>query len=114
MKTALILLALSSSAFAADFYAKIDSVDCKIEKGIVTRKASFGKDFIGSYSEMKLVKLEGLAPFIARAALTSSQVPGTDSEYSYSMKHEGKMYTLNVNDSLESMSLVRMITRICR
>ena len=114
MKTALVLLALSSSAFAADFYAKIDGIDCKIEKGIVTRKASFGKDFIGSFTESSSVKLDGLAPFIERAALTATDRPNTNPEFAYSMKHEGKMYTLNVDDSRESQSLIRMISRICR
>lgn len=114
MKFALALLALSTSAFATDFYAKIDDVDCKIEKGIVTRKASFGKDAIGSYTETKTVKMEGLAPFIERAMLTSTQTPGSMPEYAYSMKHEGKSYILNVDDSRESQSLIRMISRICR
>lgn len=114
MKTAIVLFALSSSAFATDFYAKIDDINCKIEKGIVTRKASFGKEFIGSFTETKLVKMDGLEPFIAKAALTATDRPNTDSEFAYSMKHEGKMYTLNVDDSRESQSLIRMISRICR
>ena len=114
MKIAIALLALSTSAFATDFYAKMDDVDCKIENGVVTRKATFGKDFIGSYTETKTVKVEGLTPFIERAMLTSSQTTGSHPDFAYSMKHEGKTYLLNVDDSRESQSLVRMISRICR
>ena len=52
---------------------------------------------------------------IMKAMETSTQTPaGADDEYAYSMIHEGKTYSLNVNDSKESMFLVRMITKSCR
>lgn len=116
MKMALTLAAfiLTSSAFATDFYAKIDVIDCKIENGVVTRTHTFGKEFKGSATETKTVKLEGLAPFIEKAIATARELDPSETEYVYSMKHEGKTYNLSVNDSRESQAIIRMITGICR
>ena len=110
---ALVVIAFTSSVFAADFHAKIDDVDCSITNGVVTRTASFGKEFIGSVTEMKVVKMDGLAPFIRKAIETSTEAPA-DAEYVYTMKHEGKTYNIGARDSLESQMLVRMISKICR
>ncbi len=117
MRTAffLVTLAFATSTFATEFYAKIDAVDCKIENGVMTRKYTFGKEFKASTTETKMVKLEGLAPFIEKAIATARDIEApAGAEYVYSMKHEGKLYHLAVDDSRESMSLIRMISNICR
>jgi len=109
-----VCLVLSVSAFATDFTAKMEDVSCTIKNGIVTRTQTFGKDALGSITETKSVKMNADA-LIMKAMETSTQVPaGADDDYVYSMIHEGKTYTLNVNDSKESMFLVRMITKSCR
>jgi type 1 fimbria pilin len=112
--SALIVLTLSTGALATEFYANIDHTSCSIVNGTATWTTTFGKEFIGSFTQSKTVTMEGLAPFIEKASLVSSQTPSADREFSYSMKHEGKTYTLNAEDSTESMALVRMITKICR
>jgi hypothetical protein len=108
-----VLLALSASAMATEFYAKIDNTECSIINGVVTSKTSFGKEFTGSFTQTKNVSIEGLTPFIDRAIVTATQTT-SDSGLLFTMKHEGKTYVLNAEDSMESMSLVRMITKVCR
>lgn len=80
MKLALILatFVLASSAFATDFFAKIDKVDCKIVNGNVTRTLNFGKDFTGSVTETKTVSMNGLAPFIEKAIATAREIESAD------------------------------------
>lgn len=116
MKLALTLatFVLASSAFATDFFAKIDNVDCTIVNGNVTRTLNFGKEFTGSVTETKTVSMKGLAPFIEKAIATARDLDPANPEFSYKMKHEGKTYILSTDDSRESMALVRMITNICR
>ena len=112
---AVVAIVFTSSVFAADFHAVIDDVECSIVNGKVTRVSSFGKEFIGSFKETKTVELAGLAPFIRKVSEVSSQLPhSTDTEYRYTMTHEGKSYSLNTRDSIESSMIVRMISRICR
>ncbi len=114
LSSLVVLLALSTSAMATEFYATMDRTDCKIINGTVTRTTTFGKEVTGSFTESKKVTMEGLAPFIEKALVVSSQTPSADREFAYSMKYEGKTYTLNTEDSTESMTLVRMISKICR
>ncbi len=110
-----VAFALTSSAFATHFHAVIDDVECSIADGKVTRTASFGKEFIGSFKETKSIELSGLAPFIRKVSEVSSQLPhSNDSEFRFTMIHEGKSYSLNTRDSLESSMIVRMISKICR
>lgn len=112
---ALVAIAFTSSVFAADFHAVIDDVECSIVNGKVTRTASFGKEFIGSVTETKTVELSGLAPFIRKVSEVSSQLPqSNDTEYRYTMIHDGKSYSLNTRDSIESSMIVRMVSKICR
>ena len=109
-----ICLVSSVSAFATDFTAKMEDVNCTIKNGVVTRTQTFGKDALGSITETKNVKMNAEA-LIMKAMETSTQVPaGADEDYVYSMTHEGKTYTLTTSDSKESMFLIRMITKSCR
>lgn len=109
-----ICLVSSVSAFATDFTAKMEDVNCTIKNGVVTRTQTFGKDALGSITETKTVKMNAEA-LIMKAMETSSQLPaGADDEYVYTMIHEGKSYTLTTSDSKESMFLIRMITKSCR
>lgn len=109
-----ICLVSSVSAFATDFTAKMEDVNCTIKNGVVTRTQTFGKEALGSITETKTVKMNAES-LIMKAMETSTQTPaGADEDYVYSMNHEGKTYTLNVNDSKESMFLIRMITKSCR
>ena len=57
--------------------------------------------------------MDGLAPFVEKAIATARDAHSSE-EFSFSMKHEGKTYILNVDDSRESQSLIQMISRICR
>lgn len=109
-----ICLVSSVSAFATDFAAKMEDVNCTIKNGVVTRTQVFGKEALGSITETKMVKMNAEA-LIMKAMETSTQAPaGADDEYVYSMIHEGKTYTLSTSDSKESMFLIRMITKSCR
>lgn len=109
-----ICLVSSVSAFATDFTAKMEDVNCTIKNGIVTRTQTFGKEALGSITETKSVSMKADA-LIMKAMETSSQLPaGAQDEYVYTMIHEGKTYTLNTSDSKESMFLIRMITKSCR
>lgn len=116
MKYALVLslLAFASSAFALEFTAKIDDINCKIENGIVTRTMSFGKETKASFTETKAVKLEGLAPFVQKVVETASNVAEANSEFVFTMTVDGKTYLLNTRESTEGLYLIRMISRICR
>lgn len=116
MKLAFILstFVIASSAFATDFYAKMVNVDCSIENGTVTRTYSFGKDTVATATETKSVKFQDLGPIVEKAIASVRDVHSPDSDYAYSMKHEGKLYALNVDDSRESMALIRMISGLCR
>ncbi len=115
MKFALILTALiSSSAFATDFFAKIENNNCKIENGLVTRTSFLGKEATASFTETKNVKIEGIAHLVAKAIEVSSPFPGNDVNYRFTMKHEGTAYLLDTRDSSESMALINMIARLCR
>lgn len=118
MKIFIVLIALSfsSMALATEFFAQIEEVDCKIVNGMVTRTATFGKEARASYTETKSVKLEGLAPFIEKAIATASETPisGNVTDITFSMKHEDKMYYLDVDQAREVQYLIRMIARICR
>ena len=110
-----IALMTSFSGFAAEFSARIDNIDCKIANGTVTRTQTFGKDIKASFTEKKMVSMDGIESLIKLASETASQIPASeDSQFSYSMTHEGKTYFLDVNDSKETMYLIRMITKICR
>lgn len=110
----LISLVFSVTALATDFTAKMEDVTCSIKNGLVTRTQVFGKDALGSITEMKVVKMNAEA-LIAKAMEVSSQTPArADELYVYTMTHEGKTYTLNTQDSKESMFLIRMITKSCR
>ncbi|MES2525502.1 MAG: hypothetical protein V4598_00380 [Bdellovibrionota bacterium] len=112
---ALIAIAFTSSVFATDFHAKLLDVDCSISNGVVTRTSTFGKEFLGSVTETKNVKMDGLAPFIRKAIETATETPvEADAEYVYTMKHDGKSYNIGVRDSIESQMLVRMVSKICR
>lgn len=116
MKFAFIAAVLvSASAMATEFHAQIENTHCSIVNGTVTRTSSFGKEKIVSFSETSSVKMDGLAPYVRAVTLTSSQMPDPrNSDFSFTMKHEGKTYTLNTTDSEESRILVRMLGRICR
>ncbi len=109
-----IALMTSVTVFAADFSARIDNIDCKISNGTVSRTQTFGKDTKASFTETKTVTLNGAEALIKLASETASQIPASEAEFSYSMTHEGKTYYLDVNDSKETMYLIRMITKLCR
>lgn len=114
MKFVFFAIAMMSSAFAADFSAKMEDVNCTIKNGVVTRTQTFGKEALGSITETKMVKFNADA-LIAKAAELSSQLPaGSGEDYVYTMTHEGKTYTLSTQDSKEVMFLIRMITKSCR
>lgn len=109
-----VCLVSSISAFAAEFSAKMEDVNCTIKNGVVTRTQTFGKEALGTISETKMVTMKADA-FIAKAMEVSSQVPArADEDYVYTMTQEGKTYTLSTNDSKEVMLLIRMITKSCR
>lgn len=113
---ALTIAFIAAPLFAGtEFNARIDNTDCKISNGVVSRTQTFGKDTKASFTETKAVSMNGVDSFIKLATETASQLP-TNDEFgiSYSMNHEGKTYFLNVNDSKETMYLIRMITKICR
>lgn len=112
---ALTIALMASSAFATEFSARIDNIDCKISNGVVSRTQSFGKDMKASFTETKTVSMKGTEAFIRLATETASQLPASEnSDFSYTMSHEGKTYYLDVDDSKETMYLIRMITKICR
>lgn len=116
MKNLFIVLGIAStlSAYATEFSAKMDDVNCTIKNNIVTRTQTFGKDASASITEMKEVKFSADS-LIMKAMEASTQVPaGTDDEFAFSMVHEGKSYSLNTSDSKETMALIRMITKSCR
>lgn len=105
-------LSLSFSSFAADFVLKIDDVNCTISKGVVTRTQKVG---VASFVEKKNVTMNGIDELVAKAAEVSSQLPVNPAEeYVHQMIVDGKTYTLNLNDSKESMTLIRLTSRICR
>ncbi len=116
MKFALLfaVLAFSASSFATTFTAQIDDIACKIDNGNVTRTVTFGKDVKASFTETKTVKLEGIAPFVQKVVETASNVAEADTEFVFTMNHEGKNYILNTRESMEGLHLIRMISRICR
>lgn len=111
---AVVCLVSAVSAFAADFSAKMEDVNCTIKNGVVTRTQTFGKDALGSITETRIVNMKAEA-LIAKAMEVSSQSPASADElYVYTMTHEGKTYTLSTQDSKESMFLIRMISKSCR
>lgn len=117
MKKLIVVLGLvsSMSAMATEFSAKMVNVNCTIKNNVVTRTETFGKEKKASLTEKKEVSLKGMDSLILKAVEMSSQVPaGAMDEYAYSMNHEGKTYTLDTSDSPETMSLIRMITKMCR
>lgn len=108
-------LVIGMSAFATEFNAKIDDVQCRIVNNTVTRTQTFGKDVTASFTETKKVSISGMEELAYRVAATSTQTPTSeDGSFRYTMSVDGKPYHLNVNDSKESMILVRMITKLCR
>lgn len=114
MKTIIGLMALmiSFSSFAADFVLKIEDVTCTISKGVVTRTQKVG---VASFTEKKNVTINGIDELIVKAAEVSSQLPVNESEdYVHQMIVDGKTYTLNLKDGKESMTLIRLTSRMCR
>lgn len=114
MKTLIALTAImfSFSSFAADFIIKIEDVTCTISKGVVTRTQKVG---VASFTEKKNVSIAGIDELIVKATEVSSQLPANQEEnFIHQMIVNGKTYTLNLNDSKESMTLIRLTSRICR
>lgn len=112
----LAVLAISTSAMATEFKAHIEDVDCSINaEGVVTRTQTFGKEKKAAYTETKKVSFSNLDTFISKALeVSSTQVPSADEAYVFSMIHNGQTYRLNMDDSTESLFLVRIISRVCR
>lgn len=114
--TILAVLALSTQAFATEFKAHISDTDCTISsKGVVTRTQTFGRDVKASFTETKTITLSNIDALLPKILeISPERAPNPEEEYTYSMTHEGKTYTLSANDSKESMTLVRIITNSCR
>lgn len=113
MKTYILLAALltSVSAFAAEFNVKIEGITCSLSNGTVTRTHTIGN---ASFTEKKTISTSGFDALISKAAETASETPVTNEFYSFKMKHEGKTYTLNTEDSNESLVLIQLLSKICR
>lgn len=114
MKTIIGLMALmiSFSSFAADFIIKMEDVTCTISKGVVTRTQKVG---VASFTEKKNVTINGIDELVTKVAEVSSQLPANqEEEYIHQMIVDGKTYTLNLKDSKESVTLIRLTSRMCR
>lgn len=107
-------LALSASSFATELRGRILDIDCVISaKGVATRTQSIGKEV--SFTETKSITLNNIEAIIPKVVQVSREgVPGANEEYAYSIKHDGRTYILNYDDSKESMFLVKLIGRVCR
>lgn len=117
MKTIIAALTLTAamSASAVEFRAQLLNVKCQISGNEVVRTQSFGKDFKGSFTEKKQVEFNGMEELMNKVAEVSSETPRTqESEYVYTMIKDGKTLYLDTRDSYESMSLVQMISKLCR
>lgn len=105
-------LMISFSTFATDFIIKMEDVSCTISKGVVTRTQKVG---VASFTEKKNVSISGIEELVAKAAEVSSELPVNQTEdYIHQMIVDGKTYTLNLKDSKESMTLIRLTSRMCR
>lgn len=113
MKTFILISALlaSASSFATDFSVKIEDIRCTISNDQVTRVEKVGP---ASFTEKKTVSITGIDSLVKKVATVSSELPANSKdEYIFEMTHEGKTYTLNMDDSKESMILVRFLSKIC-
>lgn len=113
MKTFILIstLLVSASSFATDFSVKIEDVSCKISKDQVTKTVKVGP---ASFTEKKTVSISGLDSLVTKVATVASELPANPKdEYIFEMTHEGKTYTLNMDDSKESMTLVRLLSKLC-
>lgn len=113
MKTFILVSALlaSFSSFATDFSVKMDNTHCSISKGQVTKTHKIG---VASITEKKTVSVTGMETLIQKAAEVSSELPANpQDEFIFQMNHEGKTYTLKMEDSKESLNLVRLLAKIC-
>lgn len=110
------VLALSFSSFGAELKGRIGGVDCSISgNGTVTRTQTFGKDQKVSFTETKTITMKNLDSLIPKVLEVSREgTPSAMDEFAFALVHEGKSYLLNINDSTESMFLVRMIGQVCR
>lgn len=114
MKTVLLISALvfSFSAFATDFNVKLENLSCQVSSnGSVTKTYKVGA---ASFTEKKTVTISGLDALVKKAVDVSSQEPAnTEDFFSYQMTHEGKTYTLQLDDSKEILTLIRLLSTIC-
>jgi hypothetical protein len=109
----MIALMITGSVFATEFNVKIEDINCTISaNGAVTRTQKVG---VATFTEKKTVSMTGLDALVAKAVEVSSQVPASqEEEYVYTMIQDGKSYTLNLKESKESQTLIRLTSRICR
>jgi hypothetical protein len=111
---ALALTSLTASAFAVEFSAKFENIDCKIANGTVTRTIALMKNTEATLTETKSVKLENADQLVQKAIDSASVRPSRDSVYVFTMTNEGKTYYLNSEDSREAMALMKMLAEVCR
>jgi hypothetical protein len=107
---AALLILVSFSSYAVEFKAKYGLEECRMANHKVETT------FIQAKGKMRLTttkdyKLSGVDEFIQKAMAVSSQREMVDGYYK--MIVAGQEYNLHPDDSLESMMLIRLISKAC-
>ena len=109
MKILLTLSLLVSTAVAGvEIRTTVDNTHCVLKDSQVTKTVTLRGLKFTTYQD---VEFEGLEKVAEKAAKSST---GNETYYKYELVLNGTNYALNPQDSLDSMTLTSMMSKVCK